>query len=63
MLLVIGFGLPDSLDMFNGDLIADRCDETTQSASSKLRFIHDRIPELRNLTNGSTNNILSSVSS
>lgn len=45
-LLVIGFGLPDSLEISNGDLIADRCDATTQTASSELRFIHDRIPEL-----------------
>ena len=43
MLLVIGFGLPDSLDIFNGDLIAASCDKTTQAASSKPKFILDRM--------------------
>ena len=52
MVLIIGFDLPDSLDIFNGDLTAICCDETTQAAFSKLRFIRDLSPELRSLTNG-----------
>jgi hypothetical protein len=36
MLLIISIGLPDSLGISYGDLIADRRDATTQTASSGI---------------------------